>query len=122
MTTPTTIRPTDLPTTVRTFLAAHTAGEPDAAVRTFHADAVVTDEGHTFRGTAQILDFLRHAGSEFTYTTELIGAERIDTEWDDVGHWVAVVRLEGDFPGGVAQLRYRFTLIDDLITELIIAP
>ena len=45
------------------------------------------------------------------------GAERVDAT-----HWVAVNRLEGDFPGGVAELRYRFTLADDLVTELVIAP
>ena len=30
--------------------------------------------------------------------------------------------LEGDFPGGVVDLRYKFTLTDDLISELVIAP
>jgi hypothetical protein len=35
---------------------------------------------------------------------------------------VAVNRLEGDFPGGVVELRYRFTLVDGLVTELVIAP
>ena len=68
-------------------------------------------------GPTEVLDFLRHAGGEYTYTTELVGAERVDD-----AHWVAVNRLEGDFPGGVAELRYRFTLADDLITELVIAP
>ena len=66
-------------------------------------------------GTAEVLEFLRHAGGEFTYTSELIGARRLDD-----AHWVAVNRLEGDFPGGVAELDYRFTLADDLITELFI--
>ncbi len=36
--------------------------------------------------------------------------------------WVAVNRLEGDFPGGAVELRYRFALVDDLISELVIAP
>lgn len=110
-----TIDPTDLPTTVRAFLAAHTAREVDAAARTFTADAVVTDQGETFRGSEQVRSFLEHAGSEFTYTTELIGARRVDD-----AHWVAVIQLEGDFPGGVADLDYRFTLAGDLISELAI--
>ncbi|GAA1437726.1 hypothetical protein GCM10009616_39970 [Microlunatus lacustris] len=117
MTTPTTVQPAQLPSTIRAYLAAHAAGEADAAVRTFAPTAVVVDEGRTFRGTAEVLDFLRHAGGAFTYTTELVGAERID----DV-RWVAVNRLEGNFPGGVAELRYRFTLAGDLIAELVIAP
>jgi hypothetical protein len=117
MTTHTTIQPTQLPSTIRAYLAAHAAGEADAAIRAFTATAVVVDQGQTFRGTSQVLDFLRSAGGEFTYTTELIGAQRIDD-----AHWVAINRLEGDFPGGVAELGYRFTLADDLIAELVIAP
>lgn len=117
MTTPTTVPPTELPATIRAYLAAHAAGESAAAFRTFAPDATITDEGHTFRGSQQVLDFLHHAGGEFTFTTELVGAERVDDT-----HWVAVNRLEGNFPGGVAELRYRFTLADDLITELVIAP
>jgi hypothetical protein len=35
---------------------------------------------------------------------------------------VAVNHLEGDFPGGVADLAYRFTMDCDLIAELVIAP
>ena len=30
--------------------------------------------------------------------------------------------LEGDFPGGTVDLRYRFVLRDDLISRLDIAP
>ena len=60
---------------------------------------------------------MRHAGGDFTCTTELVGAQRVDD-----AHWVALNRLEGDFPGGVVELRYRFTLVDDLITELVVAP
>ncbi|WP_182524282.1 nuclear transport factor 2 family protein [Nocardioides dongkuii] len=117
MTTPTTVQTTQLPATIRAYLAAHGAQKADAALRTFSAAAVVVDQGQTFRGTQEVLDFLRGAGAEFTYTTELVGAQRIDDE-----HWVAAVRLEGDFPGGVAYLSYRFTLAGDLIAELTIAP
>ena len=76
----------------------------------------MTDEGRTFRGTEEILGFLRHSGSEFSYTTELIGAQRVDDE-----HWVAVNHLEGNFPGGVVDLDYRFTVAGELIAELAIA-
>lgn len=33
-----------------------------------------------------------------------------------------VQRLDGDFPGGVADLHYRFTLADGLISRLAIEP
>ncbi|RZU32142.1 nuclear transport factor 2 family protein [Blastococcus saxobsidens] len=117
MTTPTTIQPSLLPAPILGFLAAHTARVADTAVAAFTPDAVVTDEGRTFRGTEQILGFLRHSGTEFDYTTELTGAQRVDD-----GHWVAVNRLEGNFPGGVVDLAYRFTMDGELVAELDIAP
>ena len=111
--TTTDVTPSQLPPTIRTFLVAHAARDVDAAARVFAPTAVVRDQGETFRGAAEVLTFLRHQGSEFSYTTELLGGRRIDES-----HWVAVNHLEGDFPGGVADLDYRFTLAHGLITEL----
>ena len=111
----TTIEPADLPATIRTFLAAHAAREVDAAARAFTSDAFIVDQGETFRGSERVRHFVEHAGSEFTYTTELVGARHADER-----HWVAVIHIEGDFPGGVADLAYRFTLRGDLISELTI--
>ncbi len=117
MTTTTRVQPSDLPATLSSYLAAHAAGDTGTAVRAFGPTAVVVDQGRTFRGTDEVLCFLRGAGAEFTYTTELVGAQRIDGT-----RWVAVNRLEGDFPGGLAWLDYRFAMDGDLIAELVIAP
>jgi len=117
MTAPTSIRPDRLPAPIRDWLAAHVARDVDTALRAFTPTAVVVDEGRTHRGTDEIRDWLRHAGTQFTYTTRLVGAERVDD-----AHWVAVNRLEGDFPGGVAELRYRFAMDGGLVAELVIAP
>lgn len=117
MTSPTYIDPTELPEVIRSFLVAHAARDADTAVTAFTPDALITDEGHSFRGTDEVLEFLRSAGAEFTYTTELVGAERTDDE-----HWAALVRIEGNFPGGVADLTYHVTLDGDRISELLIAP
>ncbi|MEV7141519.1 nuclear transport factor 2 family protein [Streptomyces tauricus] len=109
--------PSDLlPTTVREFLAAHVVRDADTASSFLAEDAVVVDQGETVRGREEAHAFLRDAGSEFEYTTEQIGAHRIDD-----AHWVVTVRLEGTFPGGVAELDYRFALRDDLVAELVIA-
>ena len=111
----TAIEPSGLPAVIRSYLAAHATRDADTSVRAFTTDAVVTDEGHTYRGTDEILEFVRSAGGQFTYTTELVSARREDaSRWDVVNH------LEGDFPGGVADLTYRFTLAGDLIRELTI--
>lgn len=117
MTTSTAVAPTQLPATIRRYLAAHAARDADTALRAFTPTATVVDEGRTYRGTQEIDDFLRNAGSAYTYTTELVGAARID----DV-RWIATQRLEGDFPGSVAELAFRFTMAGDLIDALVIAP
>lgn len=117
MDTYTTVAPDQLPAVVLDFLTAHAAREVGEAIGAFTADATVTDEGRTYRGTSEVLEFLGSAGSQFTYTTTLVGAGRVDG-----ARWVAVNRLEGDFPGRVAELRYRFRLVDDLVDELVIAP
>lgn len=118
MSTPISISPAQLPATIRGYLTAHAARDIGTALLAFAPDAVVVDEGKTFRGTDEILGFLSEAGTEFTYTTELVGARRVDDT-----HWVATHRLEGDFPGGVAELDFRFTTASSgLIAELVIAP
>ena len=115
MTTPTSIQPDQLPAPIRSYLAAHDAGDADTALRAFTPTAVVVDDGVTYRGTEEIRRFLAEAG--FTYTSTLVAAERSDD-----AHWVATKHLEGDFPGGVVDLRYRFAMDGDSIAELVIAP
>ncbi|MGY1770977.1 nuclear transport factor 2 family protein [Blastococcus sp. SYSU D00813] len=117
MTTPARIEADQLPTTVRAFLAAHRAREADAAIRAFTPGAVVVDDGTTYRGTEEIRRFVSSAGSRFSYTSELVGAQRLDDT-----HWVVTHRLVGDFPGGVVELGYRFAMDGDLVAELVIAP
>lgn len=106
-----------LPAVVRTYLTAHRTRDVATALSTFTADAAVTDEGHTFRGREAIGNWLGNAGSEYTFTTEFTGATTTDAVHIDV-----VQRLEGNFPGGVADLHYRFTLDGDLISRLVIEP
>jgi len=115
--TTTTIQPTELPATIRAYLAAHQADETDEAARKFAKTAVIVDDGHIFRGTDGVRDFLEKASSEYTFTTTLVGARRIDDS-----HWVAINRVEGNFPGGVVVLSYDFILEEDLISELTISP
>ena len=117
MTEPTSIRPDQLPATIRGYLAAHVARDADAALRAFTPTAVVVDDGTTYRGSEEIRGFVSGAGAEFTYTTTLVGAQRTDD-----AHWVATHRLEGDFPGGAVDLRYRFAMAGELIAELVISP
>lgn len=115
MTTPTSIQLSELPATIRDYLAAHRDRDTDAALHAFTSTAVVVDNGTTYPGTKEVRRFLTSAGAEFTYTTTLVGAQRVDDS-----HWVATHRLEGDFPGGVVELDYRFVIDGDLVSELVI--
>ncbi|GAA1734052.1 nuclear transport factor 2 family protein [Aeromicrobium alkaliterrae] len=107
-----------LPAAVRTFVTAHLAHDYDAEMASFAEDATVTDEGHTHTGLGEIRAMLTRAAGEYTYTTEVTGAYRLDDARVDVVH-----HLEGDFPGGVVDLHYRFTVgAGGLIADLVIEP
>ena len=107
----------NLPATITNYLAAHTARDLDAAMQWYAADAVVTDDGTTYRGRDEIRAWLGRAASEYTYTTELVAARQVDDTT-----YVATHHLEGNFPGGTVDLDFTFSLDGDLITRLVIAP
>ena len=111
------IDPSELPDVITTYLKAHQARDVDVAVGCCAPGASVTDEGHTHRGRDEIRAWLARAASEYTYTMEMTGAERVDADRYDVVH-----HLEGNFPGGQVDLHFRFTLHDGAITQLVIEP
>ena len=89
----------------------------DAIVGLFTDEAVVVDEGQTYQGLASIRGWQEGAASRYQYTTEVIGSERTDQE-----NYLVTGRLTGNFPGGTAELKWRFTVQDNLISHLEIAP
>jgi limonene-1,2-epoxide hydrolase len=107
---------TNVPNPIRAYLTAHENGDDDAAVRAFAPDATVTDEGQTHTGAQEIRAWRRRASTEYIYTTEVTGVRQ-----DSDIVWVVAVRLEGNFPGGVAELEQRFTVRDGAIIDLVIA-
>jgi hypothetical protein len=83
----------------------------------FAHDATVVDEGETRHGTAEIRAWQHGAASKYTYTTEITGIEQLGSNRYRVNG-----RLTGNFPGGTADLNWDFTIVDDQITQLVIAP
>lgn len=114
---PQTIAPEALPEAVTGFLKAHRAHDVATALSFLHPDATVTDEGKTHQGAPAIEAWMTRSAGEYTYTSELIGAEKADAD-----HYVATHHLEGDFPGGVVDLHFRFSLGDGRIGDLRIEP
>jgi hypothetical protein len=107
----------ELPEVVSTFQDAHDRHDTDAALAMFGDDARVTDDGHDYRGRDEIRDWLSRASVEFTYTRTLL-----DATASAPNTWLGTNHLEGNFPGGVVDLRYRFVIDDGLIRALDIAP
>jgi ketosteroid isomerase-like protein len=108
---------TDLPAVVLRYQDAHDRRDADGALATFTPDALVTDDGHTYSGHAEIREWLSRASVEFTYTRTLIDVAQVDDN-----AWLVTNHLEGDFPGGVVDLRYRFVVSGELLSKLDIAP
>ncbi|MCD9588421.1 MULTISPECIES: nuclear transport factor 2 family protein [Streptomyces] len=108
---------TDLPDVVKRYLTAHNEHDVKAASAALTPDATVVDDGRTYEGIPAIERWLGRAVSEYTYTTTFLGAEQ-----DGPDRCTVTQRLEGNFPGGIVDLRYRFTLDQGLISHLIIAP
>lgn len=101
-----------LPASVRAFTAALAARDADAALAQLAPGAVVSDVGESFSGEVALRQFVSEAGAEFSYTDEVIRVARDGDVWV-VGH-----HLEGDFPGGVADLDHRFALDGERIARL----
>lgn len=111
-------RPQDLPPVVTAFLEAHLdTAHRGAATAAFAPDARVVDDGREHVGTHEIRAWLEREASQFTYTTTFAGQR---TEGPD--RWTVLAHLEGDFPGGTADLHFRFRLSGELVTELVIEP
>ncbi|MFI9392662.1 nuclear transport factor 2 family protein [Streptomyces bauhiniae] len=111
------IDPADLPPVITRYLAAHRTRDTATALTTLTPDASVTDDGKTYEGIPAIGTWLDRATGEYTYTTELTGAQRVDP-----AHYIATHHLEGNFPGGQVDLHFRFTLRGELIEQLVIEP
>lgn len=103
-----------LPDNITTFMNALDDRQDDRALATFTTDAVVTDEGRDYTGRDEIGSWLRTSVSE--YTSAFTGATTTDGGIDVAQH------LEGNFPGGVSDLHYRFTLDGALISRLVVEP
>ena len=108
---------TDAPALVVTrYLAAADARDSQALADCFTADGTVSDEGVTHRGHGQIVGWREGLAAKWTYTTKVTESQPLAD-----GQYLGSVRVEGDFPGGVADLRYLFALRDELIADLSIA-
>lgn len=118
---PETFEPFDreaLPAIIVRYLDAQAdPAERERLADAFAPDARVVDDNVTYQGVDAIHGWLTTVASAYVYTTTFVGQAREQGE-----QWVILARLEGNFPGGVVNLRYRFSVAENLIRDLVIAP
>jgi len=107
----------NLPAEVAAYMQAASARDTDAVVACFADGAQLVDEGHTWRGRAEIRRWWEGPATKYRYTVKVRGGQRVAND-----RYVARVRLTGNFPGRTADLRYRFKLRNGLISVLAIGP
>jgi SnoaL-like domain len=99
---------------VTTYLKAADEDDLDALAACFTDDGTVLDEGRTYRGREQIRARRESLSSQWEFTRTITGSE------SQAGGYLVRTHVEGSFPGGVADLSFRFTLAGDLIRDLTI--
>jgi len=105
------------PDVIRRCLEARDRRDVDASLSAFAPDAHVLDDGRDYYGLEAIRDWLARASTEFTFTRTFL-----DASAESASRWLVRNRLEGNFPGRVVDLRYQFTIVDELIADLAIEP
>lgn len=106
---------TVLPLAINDYFIRMDGADKLAVIDLFTPLAVVTDDGRSYQGHAEITTWLGAAASEYTYTSTRLATQRVG---DTV---IVTTRLEGNFPGGTVDLRNVFTLdASGLISRLLI--
>ena len=106
------------PDAVRAFMRLAIGDDRAAAAALFTENATVTDDGRDHVGIAAVRTWLDREASEYTYTRTVVSASS-----PSAGEASVTARLEGDFPGGLVDLDYRFDLDEQRrLTRLVIEP
>jgi len=94
------------------FVESMNAQDSAAFIACFAPDALVEDEGHTHRGTAEITAWIEAAFANFQPVLEV-------TATTSTGTGVVITGLvSGTFPGSPIVLNYHLTIAQDEITAL----
>ena len=101
-----------LPTPIAEYLAAVEEKNSNRVARCFAEDAVVHDEGGTYRGHDAIKTWSEETQGKYNYTMDALDASII-------GDTVRLrAKVTGSFPGSPVELDYLFMLANDKIASL----
>jgi len=104
--------PPKLPKPIADYFAAESKEDAAALARCFAPDAVVKDEGQTFRGPAAIRKWNADARSKYHHRVEPLQA------FEREGRTVVVARLSGTFPGSPLEVEHVFRLEGSKIASM----
>lgn len=102
----------DLPKTITELFEAINAQDTDRVLTHFAADAVVTDDGRTFRGH----DEIRHWSDKDNVAAQVVLTPTAVT--DDNDETVVEACADGSFPGSPLPFVFRFHPSDAAFTSI----
>lgn len=105
----------DLPHPISSFFAEH-GRRLTGIADLFSKDAVVKDEGHTYRGIPAIEHWINQSSAKYDFTSRPIGCDAVD------GVTMVTCRVAGNFPGSPIDLCYGFRIDGNKIANLEIIP
>ena len=108
---------TAVPEVIKSYFHFDALRNIDSLVELFTDDATVVDERVAYHGTADIRAWRTGPASKYTYTTDILGSDALTAD-----RYVVRGRLEGNFPGGTADVAFEFTIGGDRISRLEITP
>ena len=106
-----------MPPVVQRYFDADAERNIDAIIALFSDDATVIDEGRERNGTAEIREWQTGPASDYEYRVTIIDVESLGED-----RFRVTARLEGNFPGGIAELKFDFALQGSQISYLEIVP
>jgi ketosteroid isomerase-like protein len=97
---------------IRTYFAAEAPNDITAFAAAFAPDAVVQDEGASYRGPTAIRDWWLAAKARYRHSADPL------TVTHEGDRTVVRARVTGEFPGSPAVLTFTFGLAGDRIRDL----
>ncbi len=101
-----------LPGAIALYVKAENSGDVSLLAECFAPDAVVRDEGRTYRGLPAIRGWKAATKTKYSHTVTPLEVARRETAT------VMKARLDGDFPGSPVTLEFRFVLDAGKIVSL----
>lgn len=102
-----------LPAPLEAYFSAVNAGDVDAMLAPFAADAAVRDEGKVRRGRTAVREWILETTEKYHPAFEVV-----DVADEGVGTAVVTGLVSGTFPGSPVRLRYSFMVDAGKITRL----